>query len=339
MNKYKNVADNPFNWEEAILKIEPSGFIDETDIFWKEDKNEKIYKINSLNFRSDEFVENRDLVFSGCSYTFGQGVVNDGIWGNIVSKELNLKSYNLGLPGKSVQSIVNNLFNYFKIIDHPKILLCLFPEFTRMDMWSERDHMVSRKNFEEAKREYNKYTLVLQDREYEKISKQPYIAEKIIPMELPFALSIQYIKFLEMYCKAKDIKFLWGTWSQTESLFLKSNKETFLFNNFVDLESYKWHQRYEDKRKIRYHQEGLISKNHTEDYMYHDKECINATDCHQELKHIYGKNFDLAMDTGESDYDLKNHHGHCGVHQHIHYAELFVEALNNYDERFKSNDQ
>jgi hypothetical protein len=295
-------------------------------IVWYPDNNKDLYSVNKYFYRSKEFENNADLVFSGCSMTYGEGVVEEGIWGNLVASSLNLKAFNLGSSGGSVQFIVNNLFNYFKEFGNTKNLLCVFPDFLRMEMYSDLEHMTSKKDFNKPgesspKGKINYHLLLNEDVEYAKISKQPHDANEIIPKELPFALSLQYIKFLEMYCDEAGINFLWGTWVEEQEEYILNNN--LLFKNFISLKNDLWHQREEDQRKI------FVHKNKTERDLCINigKNCKRSESCHESEKIKYGDNFDLAFDTDINN--LKHNYGHYGAHKHIHWAEEFVKNMRN----------
>ena len=73
-------------------------------------------RINSHGFRSDEFKKNHDkrhILFSGCSVTYGIGLLENEIWAKKLYNKLNIKNdlsgfFNLGLPGTSIFDIVSN---------------------------------------------------------------------------------------------------------------------------------------------------------------------------------------------------------------------------------------
>lgn len=329
--------NDDWNWNEGRPGLVHGPQVDYVydRVKWYPDDNKDVYSINKYSYRSKEFEQNADLVFSGCSMTYGEGVVEQAIWGNLVGDALNLKSFNLGASGASVQFIINNLFNYFKEFGNPKNLLCLFPDFLRMEMYSDGSHMYSAKDSRKPdaegdtiKGKQNYHLLLNADEEYSKISQQPYDANKIIPKELPFALSLQYIKFLEMYCFEAGINLLWGTWVEEQEDYIINNNLG--FKNFVHLKNNLWHQEIPDTRRV------LIHKNKNERDWCRDKgkPCSNSEDCHALEKTIYGKNFDFAFDTDSSR--LNSHYGHYGAHVHIHWAESFIERLKKYEHNIRN---
>jgi hypothetical protein len=297
----------------------------------KEDPNE--YTLNSLGFRCDEINSKKDLLFSGCSFTFGVGVPENGTWVSNVAKDLNIEYHNLAGCGKSVSWIVNNLFNYFKSYGNPKTLLCLFPNFSRINMLSRKNHMQSKYEKVYNLDQYDKskdspygvdqYSIDLQNfyKNQIRISKQIHSAEEIIPPELAIYNSIEHIKMLEMYCNSNGISLLWSTWSWQEHRYLSDNIKDTGFENFIELDVNQWHSLIYDKFYDRYHDSAKTF------YECHNK-CSSYKDCHSHLRIKYGENFDLASDIG-----TKYGYHHWGVHKHIHIAESFLKGIDDYNTR------
>jgi len=79
------------------IELERLGWIDKTIT----------YSFNSHGFRSEEFDfdERESILFLGCSYTVGIGLPNENTWPYIVSKNLKLKCYNLGVGGCSLDTM------------------------------------------------------------------------------------------------------------------------------------------------------------------------------------------------------------------------------------------
>ena len=226
--------------------------------------------------------------------------------------------------GSSVQRIVLNLFTYFNKFGNPKLLICLFPNLLRSYMVSNNNHMVdNRKNIlrdthGKPKTNFTAcYNIDSSDVDYVKISKQPHIAEEVISKEFLLFNSLQYIKMLEMYCKASNIKFLWGTWYlEDEEYFSKFN----FSDCFVNLENEKWHRNKKDNFISKYHKDGFKRYKH--------EACLTNTKCHEELRDVYGRNFDEPF-----DLNIKEGMGHYGAHRNIHIAEMFIKKINEKDIR------
>jgi hypothetical protein len=321
--EFRLFVNDPFNWSNANFKFKFGG--DELDrqnkkLFWLPDGIDSPYKINSKGYRSDEFLETRDIVFAGCSQTWGEGVLYDAIWGNILSKLLEKKSYNIGLGGKSVQFIVQNAIAFCKEYGNPKALFCLFPEFTRIEMKSDTRFMIGNNTpiDRHGKITYSLIPSQPDPNKRIKYSKIPHLAEDIIPSEFIFSVNLDYINMLEIYCELNGIKLFWGTWDKFQDEYLNKNIHSMGFKNYVYLEEDKWEKRKADAFVEKFHEDGIMCNSE-------EAECSTYKKCHEDYKEKYGKNFDLPMDS-----DIKNRLlGHMAVHKHIHVAEKFEGAFKN----------
>lgn len=91
------------------------------------------YKFNSHGFRCEEFTDTDSIMFLGCSVTLGVGLPLDSIYPTLLSKELNLTCYNLGVGGSSADTAFRLALIYLEKI-RPKILVgtFLFPDRTEL---------------------------------------------------------------------------------------------------------------------------------------------------------------------------------------------------------------
>ena len=307
------IDTNDIIWETVKWGMKQTSKPNEKAIYWLPENIKSVYRKNKLGYRGDDFFEKKNFVFAGCSHTYGQGIIEEGIWGNQVSRQLGVESHNISGVGKSVQWIVSSLFDYFKLFGAPKTVMCLFPDFTRVELISNTKHMIGK--HWDHKSGTIKYAANAIDNKYGKISKAPHIAEEIIPAEFAILISLEYIKMLEMYCEARGIKLLWGTWDITQQDYIIKNKSSLIFKNFIELDNDNWHVREEDDFYVRYH----------EFKQPHKGPCTTFTDCHAELRDLYGKNFDLAFDVNPNKNKKQN--GHYGIHYHTHWAESFLKEL------------
>ena len=89
------------------------------------------YKWNNEGFRGDDLIETDEGVLSlGCSITNGQGVPYKKIWPTLVSKELGLNNWNLGIPGASNDACYA-FASYWIPILKPKYVCMLGPNIYR----------------------------------------------------------------------------------------------------------------------------------------------------------------------------------------------------------------
>ena len=86
------------------------------------------YSYNSQGFRSIDFDTNTvaGMAF-GCSFTEGAGLLVNDVWPSVVSKQLNVPVYNLGIGGASMDTIFR-MADYWIPILKPKFVLvaCTF---------------------------------------------------------------------------------------------------------------------------------------------------------------------------------------------------------------------
>lgn len=83
------------------------------------------YKFNSHGFRCNDFSDQPSIVFLGCSHTFGVGLPVDNTWPFIVASSLNLKCYNLGIPGGSNDTAFRLSYYWLERINPAVVVLCL----------------------------------------------------------------------------------------------------------------------------------------------------------------------------------------------------------------------
>ena len=241
-----------------------------------------------------EFKNNQDLIFSGCSETQGSYICEENdpkqmhknIWGFVAASLLNFDSINLGIGGESSYRIIQRLLSHFKKYGKPKNLFCLFPDPYRFTSPMQNDFLV-------AHRPYSGDFLQNTHHNYETIGnmpiylKKPFAKEDVLPINLPIFFNFQSISFLELYCKEAEINFLWGSW----------HKDT---NNMAN----------------------IINKKHSEYY----KNFIDLTPNDFEIENIncHKKLYDQSPEI----YSTGSDNWHLGTHGHAHIAEKFVKAHN-----------
>jgi hypothetical protein len=255
------------------------------------------YILNKYGYRSPEF-DNAELVFAGCSHTFGMGIPEEKIWGTQLAKSLNMSYANISIPGASTQSIIQKLFGYFKEFGHPKLILCFFPDFYRMLIPTNKNTFITKNNKNPF--DVNLDSIFI-DKEPEndkkhklKYAKLPFIAEELLPPELSYFISFQFIGMLEQYCRSHNIKLIWSTWSTEDEKLIRKIKNDFdVFDNYVDLNN------------------SSLSN-----------ECLVDINCHSNIKDEYAHCFDYG-----ADFEYKEGLRHLGVHSHTHIYEMFLNYI------------
>lgn len=91
------------------------------------------YTLNKSGYRCKEFdIQSNNIMFLGCSFTFGLGLKEEQRWSTIVSNKLKLREVNFGFPGGSNDYCFRMLVKWFNIIK-PKLVVMLSPPNRRYE--------------------------------------------------------------------------------------------------------------------------------------------------------------------------------------------------------------
>ena len=295
LNKIVNIGNN---------NREASGFIvGETLV----DVN-TIYKTNSYGYRDSE-IQRTDIVFSGCSFTFGIGVQEKHRWSNFIINKTQKTGTNLGIPGGSTITNILNFFAYCKEFGNPESALFLFPNFERLtfpgtfsflnnELYSKTTKpILALQTFDLS----HKYQRNLGDLDKPKELKSPYSFEDVISLDIAYWINLNLINILESYCLSNNIKLFWSAWDEHAVKLIRNIKlvdnNAFLYYVESDVESWKY-------------------KKHINTTIY------SNANCHIEIEKQIGDSFHRGLDV-ERGTGI-----HPGVHQHIHFANTFLKNMN-----------
>jgi hypothetical protein len=277
---------------------------------------------NKHGYRSPEFTKNVDYLFSGCSVTYGTGLEEKDIWYKMLAKDIGCSYSSVACAGDSVVAQVLKIFANIKEFGNPKNLVCLFPDFDRFLIYSNKDLLITRsykENFDQKK--YNWATsenenagkldyldktfkandMILDVDSRPSYFKSPLIAEEVINQETSHMYAAQYINILSQYCDIAGINFIWSTWDPGSAKIIKKIKNNSYFKEYIDMESECWD--FDPYNKF----DNFIKNN----------EKLN---CHQEFADHDTFNF-------AKDVSMGIQHAHHGFHRHLHYYEKFKEAI------------
>lgn len=227
--------DLVFNYSEANYRIRPAVYnydpgqtfyltIAERDLGISED-DQISYKLNNHGHRSDDFKkldsEQTNVLFAGCSTTFGEGIKQEHRWSDRLHEELKKYYTNLGdlqvlsYPGFGAETIVTNIFKYCKNFGLPKIIFLLIPDFLRSIGFDQnnKNHFIPNIKMDYANN----------------ILKENTSSEEM------YGLFINNLRVLDIFCEINKIKLFIGTWdSSTDSLLKKSyiNSYTSLVSDY-----------------------------------------------------------------------------------------------------------
>lgn len=255
----------------------------------------ELYKNNSLEYRSPEFFNCPEVIFSGCSVTYGIGLEEKHIWPTIFTNKSNKDYVNLGRSGQSAPSVIDNLYSYFKEYGHPKNIYCLFPNFNRITLPVNPTIHTNNTN-SSAKRPAPSYYIddVIIDHfdisDLPQYSKAPHVLEHILSIDITYWLSLRSIFAFEQYCSMAGINFVWSTWDND-------------LNNAIE--------------KIKNENPGYYES-------FTNIQYDISLSCHSKEKENNAFLWEIAGDRHNGiDY------AHPGVHFHIHIAESFLKFNKN----------
>lgn len=285
----------------------------------------RAYRANSFGFRSDEFNSKNEMLFAGCSVTYGAGIPESGVWGNVLAEKLGMEASNLSRAGSSVSWIVESLFRYFESYGNPKYLFCLFPDLYRhrfpvdgkyyskkleIDIPAPGSKPAVIRGVEPGTIGLSNsfFTTVPLDKTsaIPKYVKLPVDYEKVFSFDLVIHENIKKIRHLESYCKAAGILLIWSTWDEEFLALAKS------FSGVEDLEFSEFFDLY--KKDFTFYREMLPDGVRE---VFTDKD-----GCHEGFRESDPESFDSGTDNGRGPHNV-----HFGRHWHLHSARSFLSRL------------
>jgi hypothetical protein len=255
---------------------------------------------NSFGYRSPEFVDSPEILFAGCSVTYGVGVPVETIWTSRVAELLNVTSYvSLGWHGASAQSIVANIYKYIQKYGKPAKILALFPDPYRLPIVADSRNLTFSGSKTTTSHPVDAHLNLRRD-DVVKYSKAPHAVEEILVPEVGFRSAIDAIHSLEVFCKASGIDLIWSSWSVTTNLMYMCLSASGDFDSYPLFPSYSIEPSREYYKATKLSNAGLAT-------------------CHSELIDKYPNQYHFGTDSGGTP--------HPGVHSQFHIALGFIEAL------------
>jgi hypothetical protein len=154
------------------------------------------YKFNGYGFRSEEFSHDDNIMFFGCSHTAGIGLPYESTWAYNVAKTLDLKNFNLGMPGCGPDTAFR-LANHYIPQVKPKIVVLLEPPPGRMALYS-------------AKRRIYDFWATIQPDQYREPSFRSFYEHWLSLHENVVLHSLKHKLAIEMICNHLNIKFIYA---------------------------------------------------------------------------------------------------------------------------------
>jgi hypothetical protein len=204
--------------KETFFTIDPTSRLLYDNYFMHNVKKDifngiEFQELNTKGYRSDEFKTSHNgkhVLFSGCSYTFGIGVLLEELWAKKVYNFINEKElcsgfFNLGVPGTSIFNQISDIFKYFKTYGNPDVIFLNFPNLHRMYIYN-----IENQSFDEG--HYDENSLYI----FKIIAYQQYM-------------------MLTHYCNINNIKLYSFSWADQSKLALRDFKESLInLKNFYE---------------------------------------------------------------------------------------------------------
>lgn len=173
------------------------------------------YRLNNDGHRSEDFValdpSKTNILFAGCSSTFGEGIPEDTRWTNRVHKSFDNAGplQVLGYPGGGADRLVSNIFKYCDKYGKPDYIFVMFADFSRHIAFWENGDDIGFRNV--LMFDYRENTINIDDKQME---------------TLLFQFQ-NYYRMLEIFCNMNGIKLYASSWdsltsTQSERIDLKT---------------------------------------------------------------------------------------------------------------------
>jgi len=189
------------------------------------------YRLNKDGFRSKDFLEfnknQTNVLFAGCSITFGQGLPEELVWPQMVMNKLScinpekdFASYNVGIPGIGIFAICKNILAFIESVGKPDKIFVLFPNISRGFVYSdERSDFLHSDMFIDKK---------MNDHDYKYMDSYRHMEQIFLVTSI--------INYLESICKSLNIDLMWSTWEDDSDIFFNE----LYFKNFVRMKQKIW---------------------------------------------------------------------------------------------------
>ncbi len=264
-NNFFNIVNEFHVSEKSFYKAKDGyshyQFLDQIEELEYEKNPDFGYRLNSDLFRGEHFKtlnkDNYNVLALGCSYTFGYGLPEELSWPFLLEKNLknnipNIKMFNLGSPGLSIDVIIKNLLVFISKYGVPNAIFALLPDMNR--------HII----YHPDQKRYVLHFPNLNNLTNKKLDKHLFNKTKHYVFEDIMFYMINQIKMLETICNAFGIKLLWNSWKGDDSKIY----EEMGFSNYIN-DSQDWYSFYnfEDSKEkvnskfLKYYDKGR-DKNH-----------------------------------------------------------------------------
>jgi hypothetical protein len=234
----------------------------EIDLNLKKDDRVK-YSLNNYGHRSDDFktLEGHNILFAGCSQTFGIGLPDNFRWSKILHNRLKKDSeafYCLSFPGAGFDKIVHNILKFCNEFGNPNSIFICFADYTRQIVFDKEENKLIGKIFIDYK--------------------TGNIKQDCLPEDLMFKAQMAY-RVLEIYCFQNNINLVSTSWSGETSkrmsyifpkTFKSFSKNDKINKHLEDIVMQKNDKEYKDLLFFARdgHHSGILENYHMSDFLF-----------------------------------------------------------------------
>lgn len=170
------------------------------------------YRLNNKLFRSQHFKqldESRiNILYAGCSYTYGDGLPEELIWSGMLTSKLkdfyknkNIEAFNVASSGIAIDGIISNVYKFIHLYGKPNYLFMLLPDLGRKTYFVKKQ---------------KKYLPVHLAVDVFNVTDETAKHVKTFTTEDSMFYNFSLIHQLEIFCKMADIKLVWSFWAHED---------------------------------------------------------------------------------------------------------------------------
>jgi hypothetical protein len=208
-----NLTDS-FEKDHNLILTNNDGSTTYISLNEKNKNPEVVYKLNKDGFRTENFkkLDNRafNVLASGCSCTYGQGVSQEYSWPEILAKKIQtklskpIKMHNLGVMGASIHLTIKNAMAFIREHGAPDEIYLLLPPDSRKLVYVD-----GIKKFKSLVMSPDGYKKMIHGNDPStKRFYESYCEED------SYLLSITLISFFEDFCSSNNIRLIWTSYAQ-----------------------------------------------------------------------------------------------------------------------------
>lgn len=303
----------------------------ETFIKSDSERDENGNFIHKAMGEKSRFYDNPEILTMGCSFTEGGALPSMLNWSKIIEQKMKLRVNNCGYPGSGIAFQSGFATDVIRSFGAPKTIYSLIPNMDRAwlpQRLNEFDGLIDIKHIDWDANIGAYMEHSYQARSGERTSNEFEIhstdnKKYQVPPELVVFYSFLIIDIFEALCAAGNIDFKFATWHQKEQNILNNYVK---YNSYIPVKNMPVINKSTSPKLLYWRQ--LEAEQAARGFAMHTGprlwEIFGLTDCNE-------CNHEPQTEMQEHFWVFGSDGRHSGVHDHIHFAEHFIqqEITNN----------